>query len=79
MNAKVSHTASAEPAPITAVGSAKGGQDALSLDFTRRSVADMLAQAAAKEASELPEILDYQKWDAWYEGFVKELASLPGI
>ncbi|MFZ3232637.1 MAG: hypothetical protein WA194_03810 [Patescibacteria group bacterium] len=77
MNAKVSPAPSAESAPIATAGSAKSGQDALSLDFTRRSVADLLAQAAAKEAAEVPEILDYQKWDAWYEGFVEEIASLP--
>lgn len=76
MNDKVSSVPSAEPAPI-ATGSAKSGQDAISLDFTRRPVADILAQAAAKQAEEMPTLLDYREWEAWYEGFVEEIGSLP--
>lgn len=71
------HVPDASPDRESASG--EGGKNALSLDFTRRPVAEILAQAAAKEAADMPEILDYQKWDAWYEGFVKEIASLPGI
>ncbi len=77
MNDKVSPAASAEPAPIATAGSAKSGQDAISLDFTRRSVADILAQAVAKQAEEMPALLDYREWEAWYEGFVEEIGSLP--
>ncbi len=79
MNAKVSPAPSLESTPIATTGSAKNGPEALSLDFTRRSVADVLAQAAAKQAEEMPPLLDYQQWEAWYGGFVEEIASLPGM
>lgn len=77
MNAKAPEIQTETRSPDVAAGSAKDGSDALSLDFTRRPVADILAQTAAKEAAEMPELLDYQEWEPWFAGFMKEIQSLP--
>lgn len=79
MNAKAPETAPETPSSNVAANSAKDGSEALSLDFVRRPVADILAQAAAKEATEMPELLDYRQWEPWFAGFVKEIPSLPGM
>lgn len=79
MNAKAPEISTATRSPNVATGSVKDGNEALSLDFTRRPVAEILAQTAAKEAAEVPELLDYREWEPWFSGFVREIPSLPGM
>lgn len=77
MIAKSSPDHAPDASPNRESASGEGGKNALSLDFTRRPVAEILAQAAAKEAADMPDILDYQQWEPWFDGFIRETGSLP--